>query len=655
MISQKNQRRATLSLLIGYAISSQTAAAQDESAKGVDRLETIQVEGVATDVGEDRLGLEEIQQLNPNDLQDLFRNTPSVQVGSSISASQKVYVHGIEETNLAVTIDGARQNNKLFHHSGTNIIDPELLKAVSVDAGVAPADAGPGALGGSLAYETKDVSDLLEDGDNFGGSVGLEYNTNGDTFDRHISLYGRSGGFEVLGYAKKASGNDFEDGNNDVVVGSESALKTGLIKIGYLHESGYRTKLSYEAVEDDGNRPGRANFNSGVLSENNNLDRKTLVFSVKDETPEGLINPYIKVARSETKLDWIPTGAPYTTFGEYESLNGVIANTFVLGTGTVDAGVDFFDDTSKGIFPGWATFEEEAQNIGVFAQARLTPTERSRVSFGARFDDHEIKGIDGSVHDSDGVSGNISGEYDLTSFVTLSAGYSHVFGGVQLMEPYIGNPSWDYSGGFKESEADNGYVGLNVNGEALNASLSGLTVGVKLFKTDIDDIRDEEYAGGPDVYSDVETDGFELTGRYEWQSGSVRLTYVDIDTEINGIEESTSSYYIGTAIGRSLKVDFVQSIDSVNTTFGADVQHYYSMDGHDGTNTIPGAFPSYTVANSFVEYAPQAIKNLTLRASVNNMFDEDYSDRASYGHEFGSDITLNEPGRSVVLGAKFKF
>jgi len=655
MISQKNQRRASLSLLIGYAVSSQIAVAQEETSENYERLDKIKVEGKATDVGENRIGLKEIQQLNPNDLQDLFRNTPSVQVGSSVSASQKVYVNGIEETNLAVTIDGARQNNKLFHHSGTNIIDPELLKAVSVDAGVAPADAGPGALGGSLAYETKDVSDLLEDGDNFGGAVGLEYNSNGDTFDRNISLYGRSGGVEVLGFVKKASGNDFEDGDNDVVIGSETAVKTGLFKVGYLHESGYRTKLSYETVEDDGVRPGRANFNNGLLSENNNLDRTTVVFSVKDETPEGLLNPYIKVAHSETKLDWIPTGAPYTTFGEYESLNGVIANTFVLDMGTVDAGVDFFDDTSRGIFPGWATFDEQAKNVGVFAQARLAPTERSRVSFGARFDDHEIKGIDGSTHESDGVSGNISGEFDVTPFVMVSAGYSHVFGGVQLMEPYIGNPNWDYSGGFRESEADNSFIGLSVNGEALNPSLSGLTLGVKFFNTEIDDIRDEEYGAGPNIYSDVDTDGFELTGRYEWQSGSARLTYVDTDTKINGIEGSTSAYYIGTTIGRSLKLDFVQSIDSANTRFGADIQHYYSMDGHDGTNPVPGAFPSYTVANSFVEYEPQTINNLTLRASVNNMFDEDYSDRASYGHEFGQNITLNEPGRSLILGAKFKF
>ena len=654
MISQKNKRRASLSLLIGYAVSSQIAAAQEDTEKSYERLDKIKVEGVASDVGETRIGLEELQRLNPNDLQDVFRNTPSVEVGSSIAASQKVYVNGVEETNLAVTIDGARQNNKLFHHSATNIIDPELLKAVSVDAGVAPADAGPGALGGSLVYETKDVSDLLEDGDNFGGSVGLEYNTNGETFDRNVALYGRSGGFELLGYVKSASGDDFEDGNGDDVIGSETAMKSGLFKVGYLHESGYRTKLSYEKVEDDGHRPERANFNRGFLSENNELKRETLVFAIKNEAPKGLINPYVKIAHSETELIWV--NSSYPTSGEYESINGVLANEFVLEDGTVDAGVDFYNDTTKGIFPTFSEFpEEKAKNIGAFAQARLSLSDRARISFGARYDDHELEGVDGSKHDNSGVSSNISGEYDLTEFVTASAGYSHVFGGVQITEPYIANAAWDYSAGLKESKADNGFIGMELNAEGLSPSLAGLTIGAKIFKTDISDIRDEEYGGGPDIYSDVESDGFEINTRYEWQSGFVRLSYIDVDTKINGIEGSTNAYYIGTPLGKSLKADFVQSIDSANINFGADVQHYFSMDGHDGTSPVDGAFPSYTVANSFVAYTPQALNNLTLRLSVNNLFDETYADRSTYGHEFGTDTTLNEPGRSVVLGAKFKF
>lgn len=647
-----NRKRALLTALIASALHPQLALAQDEP-DNQERLSTIQVEGVATEIGETLIDLEDIQRLDPNDLQDLFRGTPSVQVGSSIAASQKFYVNGIEETNLAVTIDGARQNNKLFHHSGTNIIDPELLKAVRVDAGVAPADAGPGALGGAVAFETKDVADLLKDGDNFGGAVGLEYNTNGNTFDRNLSLYGRSGGFEALGFIKKASGDDFEDGDDEEVVGSEAALKSGLFKVGYLFDNGYRAKLSYEKVKDNGKRPERANFNRGFTSENNELERETVVFSVKDDTPEGLFNPYMRIARTDTKLDWVTS---YPTEGEYESVNGVFANEFVLGMGTVDVGVDFYDDKTKGIFPTFGEFpEEESENRGVFAQARLSLTDRARVSFGARYDDHEIEGVDGSEHDNDGMSGNISGEFDVTPFVTTSAGYSHVFGGVQLTEPYIANEAWDYSAGLKESKADNWFVGIDLNAEGLSSSLSGLTVGVKLFRTDISDIRDEEYGTGPDVYSDVESDGFEINSRYDWQSGFVRLSYIDVDTEINGIEGSTSSYYIGTPIGKALKADFAHSIEEVGITIGADVQHYFAMDGHDGTVRVDNAFAEYTVANAFMSYTPKLYSDLTLRASVNNLFDEDYIDRASYGQEFGEGTSLKEPGRSLVLSAKLNF
>ncbi|MCJ7873565.1 TonB-dependent receptor plug domain-containing protein [Phaeobacter sp. J2-8] len=80
---------------------------------------------------------------NPADLSELFVAEPTIAVGSSIPMSQKVYVQGIEENNLAISIDGARQNNKIFHHNTTTLIDPALLKAVRIDPGVAPADAWP--------------------------------------------------------------------------------------------------------------------------------------------------------------------------------------------------------------------------------------------------------------------------------------------------------------------------------------------------------------------------------------------------------------------------------------------------------------------------------------------------------------------------------
>src|SRR5690606_38346553 len=73
---------------------------------------------------------DQLTKLNPKDIRDVFKRDASVSVGGSIAANQKVYVRGVEETAMAVTVDGARQNNKVFHHNTTNLIDPSLLKAV---------------------------------------------------------------------------------------------------------------------------------------------------------------------------------------------------------------------------------------------------------------------------------------------------------------------------------------------------------------------------------------------------------------------------------------------------------------------------------------------------------------------------------------------
>ena len=156
---------------------------------------------------------EEFEKKQPSDLQEVFSGEPGVAVGGSIPSTQKIFVNGVDETNLAVTVDGSRQNNKVFHHNGTYLLDPALLKAVTVQPGVAPADAGPGALGGSMGFETVDAIDLLEPGRNFGGFISGTFDTNSETYTTGISAYGMKDGFEFLGYLNYSNGGNFTAGN----------------------------------------------------------------------------------------------------------------------------------------------------------------------------------------------------------------------------------------------------------------------------------------------------------------------------------------------------------------------------------------------------------------------------------------------------------
>src|SRR5690606_3383089 len=72
------------------------------------------------------------QMLPAHDLGDVLRHVPSVTVGGSLGIAQQIFVRGVEDTLLDITVDGAPQTGTLFHHIGRVSIEPELLKQVFV-------------------------------------------------------------------------------------------------------------------------------------------------------------------------------------------------------------------------------------------------------------------------------------------------------------------------------------------------------------------------------------------------------------------------------------------------------------------------------------------------------------------------------------------
>lgn len=611
---------------------------------------------------------EDLERSNPSDLQDVFAAQPGVSVGSSIPASQKVYVNGIEETALAVSIDGSRQNNKIFHHNATTVIDPALLKAVRVDPGVAPADAGPGALAGAIAYETKDAGDLLEPGRNVGGQIKSSFETNGETFTTGLTGYGRLNGFEFLGYINYATGNDFEAGNGENVIGSGADFLSGLGKVAYEAQSGDRLEFSYERVNDEAVRPFRANIGNLTNRFEPNrtyaLDRKNAVLTYTDETPEGWWDPTIVLAYSVTDLD---TGAsPATSLsnavtpssGSTDSLNGKVENRFALGglggivDGSITAGIDFYSDEAE-YSDEFYTTSETADNVGFYAQARLDLTEDARLSFGGRGDVQSFEGTSGYKQDESGFSGNISGEYDLTDWLLAKAAYSHVWAGIPLAENFIMNPDWDYGDGIDPQTADNVSLGLRAQHE-------GFFLEGKLFRTDIADARDASFQarlGGPAIPLDILSQGFEIGTGYDWQSGFVSLKYADIDVEIDGRNaDSDLGTYFTTPIGQIFTLQAAHTFTEWGLTIGGDARIALE---NDDTEEITGStgqiLPGYEVVDIFAEYVPPEYDHLSFRAEANNLFDEAYADRATYGQEFTNVTPLLEPGRTFKFTATARF
>lgn len=429
-------------LLLGTAVFAGTALAEENTE--IIELEEIRIqEGEAqSTLGNLEVTPEEIERRNPATVSDVFAAQTSVTTSSGASIAQKTFVLGIEESLLSVTIDGARQNKGAFHHTGNVLIDPSLLEQVDVTSGLAPADAGPGGLGGSIAYTFKDASDLLEPGETFGGMLNVSGGDNGYGIRTNLSVFGQSGGFEYLLSGSLHNGDDYKDGDGVTIEGTEPDITDYMAKLSYTTDQGHKFSFSASETEDTGTRiaqagPGgllfiRPDF-SGLTSGPNTLidgyaRRTSYSFTYTNEQPTAMFDPTVQIAYNEQEVD---AGGVQ---GTNTSLSGKFQNQFSIANGTITAGIDFFDEKAEGSTDAPFTFAgtEKNRNVGIFAQARQDLGDRVSVSYGARYDWQNFTGADGSEFSDSGLSANGAIDILLTDSLTLNAGLASTWGGYQV-------------------------------------------------------------------------------------------------------------------------------------------------------------------------------------------------------------------------------
>lgn len=647
-------RTARSLLLLSACTWAGTLYAQESDSYflGTLRIETEEAQAL---LGNEVVTEEDLDNRNPQTAKDVFAGESSVTAGGGAPIAQKIYVNGIEESLLSVTIDGARQNKSAFHHTGNVLIDPELLKRVEVSEGIAPADAGPGALAGSIAYETKDARDLLEEGDNFGGMSSITGGTNGTGVRASTTVFGRQGGFEYLLSGTRQKGDDYEDGSGHTVPGTEADLTDYMVKLAYTAEGGGRLAFSASQTEDTGARsaqagPGgilfiRPDFDSVVGRTSTMVDalsrRRSYTLTYTDETPEGWLNPTLQLAYNEQEID--ASGV----WGINESLSGTAKNEFDIGNGTLTAGLDFFHETARGLGRGTGLFgssgKEELTSFGIFAQARQDLSDRVSVSYGARVDTQEFKGADGSKFTDSGASVNAAVDVILTDTLTFNAGVASSWGGYELGEAALVNfgGDWTYNG-MTTSRANAARVGLRYASGPWEVSGA-------LFYTEVKDINAVLPSGGDrGAIADVTSQGFDGSVAYSGSQGFVKVNYTYADVESSGSTIASTAYYLGRPVGHIFGLEAGYDI-SDQWRVGGTAQ--IALENDDTPTTLP----SYEVVNVYGTYTPRQMDNLELRLDVYNLFDKTYASRSSDGVGLANVVPINEPGRTLALTAKIKF
>ncbi|HBR92936.1 MAG TPA: hypothetical protein DEA90_02105 [Opitutae bacterium] len=117
------------------ASAEETELAQNNNSAELLQLDAVYIYGDERESSVDTITGEELERSTATSLNEIFKSNPQVSVGGGgLPVAQKVYVRGINDSLLNVSIDGATQAGEVYHHQSRVFIDPMLLKVVQVEA-----------------------------------------------------------------------------------------------------------------------------------------------------------------------------------------------------------------------------------------------------------------------------------------------------------------------------------------------------------------------------------------------------------------------------------------------------------------------------------------------------------------------------------------
>lgn len=708
---QKNVfRKALVSVGVAAAfVNTSVYANAQENVAEVKAIEKIVVVGATTNT---KITPEQLEKYQANDLADIFRQTPSVTVGGSLGVAQKVYVRGLEDSMVNVTVDGAPQTSTLFHHIGRVSIEPELLQSVEVQAGAGEATAGTGAVGGAIRFKTKSADNLLSEGEQFGGIAKASYFSNSG-HKESISLYGKATEeVGVLASFVNVSRDNMEDGDGEEIPGTAADQTLAFVKVNADLTENQKLTVSYESRKEEGKFGKQTNW--APLADDPLYEswgeRETIVLN-----HTWYLSDLINLETTLYQTDSSFKRELYTWDASIETTGFDIRNTSDLGehslTYGVERKVDKVHAQSYEDFGG--IYDEEGTVTGLYVQDHWQFNDDFLVSFGIRHDSYELDHVgqsanwikvDGnwiveidtsgepvtinetfSTKKQDGFSRNFGVVYSLTDNLKLSASYAEALRGRQVADAFtVGELT--HNNNLEPENVANQELGLEYNDGTFIFEASA-------YISEISDVVFDKFKGSEGVFyeniGDLESTGFELVVGYQANNFDVIVSYNSNNVELNnapfvwpdandesgfstvildGVDLAAYEYGgLGNAVGDSLNVNVNYEMTD-ELEMGFNINYVASLNNIEvfhrsielgwltELETIDK--PSYTVVDAYVKYSP--IENLTFDLVVQNLLDESYRSHGSvadYGHIEGyeSIVGIKEAGRDIRLTASYQF
>ncbi|MGR5356239.1 TonB-dependent hemoglobin/transferrin/lactoferrin family receptor [Vibrio chagasii] len=660
----------------------------------------------------------QIEENMAKDVDEIFEYTPGVTMNSSSrQGAQTINIRGMEGKRVKILVDGSSQPGSFdggpyaFINSSGISIDPDMLKSVEIIKGAASSLHGSDAIGGVVAFETKDPSDFLKDGEDFGGQAKLSYSSEDNSFSEHVALANRFGDLETLVAYTRRDGEELQnfrnsgDLENYAVENQDTSADNLLVKLQYQLNESHRIEFLAELIKDTSDSDI---YHSSYDSYTGEDDTKQNRFAIKHiwfadgaiaDTVTSKVSYISKEENGVTKRfkpagpgfpPYVPANNDNLQTKDYDytedkleietQLDKEINNHYLVYGATYthsdisNTNMEYNSDPATDDQLYVYTPDAKEQKFGLFVQDEISlMNNKLVVTPGVRFDYFSTdpgKNTGESLTDfsDSAVTGRLGTTYKLTDTGTVFGQISQGFRAPSFDELYYtyDNPSHGYVNDPNpdlKSETSISYeLGYRHNTQASSSEIAA-------YYSDYDDFIETvvtKKTGGTTHYSNVNLESATIKG--------VEFSNTLLWDVLVGAPEGISTHFVasytegedgnGNALNSVNPWNAVLGLnyDAPNQNWGTSLKLNYTadksgsdinFDDENGGNAGQAELPSATVVDLTAYYKP--MKDLTIRGGVFNLTNEEYY---RWNDIRGDDELYKENSqaeRNYGISAKYEF
>ena len=691
--------------LLSMALAAGFAHAENEAKESV-TLDTVTVKGdrQGSKIKTNIVTLRQKDESTSTDLRELLKEEPAIDFGGGNGTSQHMTLRGMGQNSVDIKVDNAYSDSQILYHQGRFIIDPALVKIVSVQKGAGSASAGIGATNGAIITKTVDAEDLLKGLDkNWGVRLSSGYASN-DGVNYGASVFGKAGNFDGLFSYNRSDEKDYEAGKgykspNGGKTVPYSALdkRSYLAKIGTTFGDGdHRIVLSHMKDQHRGIRTVREEFTifesdpakdrqkpsyRETTQSNTNLEYtgKNLGFAEKLNA-----NAYVleneRYSADDSGSGYAgnvagPTTTKITTKGANINFDSRLAEKTLLKYGVnyrhqeikphtfLNSQYTSTDAALQSLVRGYSLTNPTKTDYGVYVEA-IQDIGDVTLTGGLRYDHFDIKTHDGKSVSDGKVNPSLGVIYQPVENLSFSVSHNYASRSPRLydaLQTHGKRGIISIADGTKAERARNTEIGFNYNDGtfAANGSYFWQTIKDALAnpqnRHDSVAIREAVNAGY------VKNHGYELGASYRTGGLTAKV----------GVSHSKPRFYdthkdkllsanpeFGAQTGRTWTASLAYRFQNPNLEIGWRGRYVQKavgsilvagQKGRDGKleNVVRQGFG---VNDVFANWKPLGKDTLNVNLSVNNVFNKFY-----YPHSQRWTNTLPGTGRDVRLGVNYRF